>query len=68
MSYHEIAVKKGYALRCRDCKFEAVTEAAAEAEKEARSHIEFDDTKAYINPLPNWNHTVEITEVTTVGR
>jgi hypothetical protein len=65
MSYREIGIEKRYRLRCQDCTFYHEASSWGMAEETAIGHI-----RDYVegHGEPNFGHTVEIAEVTLVGR
>lgn len=65
MSYHEINAVTQYRVHCCDCNFYMIVNSAGAAETMARNHIEEPDKES---GLPNFGHTVRISQFTAVGR
>ena len=65
MSYHEIEVQQSFNLKCRHCVYEGWALTAALAQQNAIDHIEMESVNG---GMPNYDHPVEISPVTRIGR
>jgi hypothetical protein len=67
MSYHEIQNVPSFRLNCRNinCVWEGWARTAGLAETVATEHIEFESTDG---GMPNYDHIVQITPITLIGR
>lgn len=66
MSYREIEIQHWYKLHCRQCAYERFARNAGLAQEMATEHINTETTP--FETTPNYDHTLEISEVTLVGR